>query len=185
MAQEPSDAQPHVHDEACALAHGADVPTGELPGKLMAVYASPVSRYLLHWGKDLGYETVLVEPDSERIEAVHRAHADAIVANARAAGADEDTDAVVTDHDAGDLTDQLAELLRTRARWIGLMGSRRHDPPHVVPLRERGFDDDTIARIHRPIGLDIGSKTPPEIALATLAGLVAVRRGREGGPHPG
>ncbi len=59
------------------------------------------------------------------------------------------------------------------------MGSARHAPPHVGPLRDRGFTDDEIARIERPIGLDLGSRTPPEIALATLAGLLADRNGRQ------
>lgn len=167
------------HDEACALAHGADVPPDRLPGRLVVVYASPVARYLLHWGKDLGYDTVLVEPDAGRPEPIHRAHADVIVPRSVDADVDDDTDAVVTDHDAADLVEQLAQLLVSPARWLGLMGSARHAPPHVAPLRERGFDDDAIERIHRPIGLDIGSKTPPEIALATLAGLVADRHGRE------
>lgn len=171
----------HEHDEACALAHGADVPADRLPGTLVAVYASPVARYLLHWAKDLGYSTVLVEPRPVRIEPVHRSHADVIVERCSAARVDADTDAVVTDHDTDDLADQLAQLLETSARWIGLMGSPRHTAPHVAPLRERGFAEDDIARVHRPIGLDIGSKTPPEIALATLAGLIADRQGRSGG----
>jgi xanthine/CO dehydrogenase XdhC/CoxF family maturation factor len=61
------------------------------------------------------------------------------------------------------------------------MGSPRHPPPHVPALRERGYDDAAIARVHRPIGLDIGSHTPAEIALATVAGLLADRNGRSGG----
>jgi xanthine/CO dehydrogenase XdhC/CoxF family maturation factor len=48
-------------------------------------------------------------------------------------------------------------------------------------LAELGVDAQTIARVHRPIGLNIGSRTPPEIAVATLAGLLADRAGRPGG----
>lgn len=171
----------HEHDEACALAHGADVPEDRLPGTLVAVYASPVSRYLLHWAKDLGYQTVLVDAEADRIEPVHRAHADHTVGSIVDAPVDHDTDIVVTDHDRPDVTDMLALALDTDARWIGLMGSPRHTPPHIEPLRARGIADERIARIHRPIGLNIGSKTPPEIAIATLAGLIADRQGRDGG----
>ena len=45
-------------------------------------------------------------------------------------------------------------------------------------LREEGFSDDELARIHTPIGLDIGGKSPPEVALSILAELVAVRSGK-------
>jgi xanthine/CO dehydrogenase XdhC/CoxF family maturation factor len=48
-------------------------------------------------------------------------------------------------------------------------------------LRELGVPDDQIARVHRPIGLNIGARTPAEIAVATLAGLVADRNHRPGG----
>ena len=51
-------------------------------------------------------------------------------------------------------------------------------------LREEGFDDADLARIHTPIGLDIGAKTPEEIALSILAEIVAVRRDRHATPLP-
>ena len=75
----------------------------------------------------------------------------------------------------------LRDLLSTKARWIGLMGSPRHLGPHVEALAELGVDPADVARVHRPIGLNIGSKTPTEIAVSTLAGLVADRAGRPGG----
>lgn len=168
----------HDHDEACDLAHGV----GEVDRdwRLVVLSASPVGLFLLHWGRELGYRTVLVEPDTTRVSDEHRRHAHEVVTSLDEAAPDARTDVVATDHDTEHLVDLLAGALGTPARWIGLMGSRRHEPPHVEPLRARGFSDDDIGRIHRPIGLDIGSRTPPEIALATLAGLVADRNGRTG-----
>jgi xanthine/CO dehydrogenase XdhC/CoxF family maturation factor len=61
------------------------------------------------------------------------------------------------------------------------MGNPHHEGPHVAALRELNVPDDQIARVHRPIGLNIGSRTPAEIAVATLAGLIADRNGRPGG----
>jgi xanthine/CO dehydrogenase XdhC/CoxF family maturation factor len=61
------------------------------------------------------------------------------------------------------------------------MGNPRHPGPHVQALTELGVPKEEIARVHRPVGLNIGSRTPPEIALATLAGLIADRNGRPGG----
>jgi len=61
------------------------------------------------------------------------------------------------------------------------MGNARHAGPHVPALAELGVPDAEIARVHRPIGLNIGSRNPAEIAIATLAGLIADRNGRPGG----
>jgi xanthine dehydrogenase accessory factor len=61
------------------------------------------------------------------------------------------------------------------------MGSPRHQGPHVAALAALGVPPEDVARVHRPIGLDVGSRTPPEIAVATLAGLLADRNGRPGG----
>jgi len=66
-------------------------------------------------------------------------------------------------------------------RFIGLVGSRRHTGHHLEALRAKGVPDEVIGRIQSPVGLDIGARTPQEIALSILAGLVAVRRGGRGG----
>jgi xanthine/CO dehydrogenase XdhC/CoxF family maturation factor len=88
---------------------------------------------------------------------------------------------VVTDHDRPELGAMLRDALALPARWIGVMGSPRHTAPHVAALQELGTSEADIARVHRPIGLNIGSHTPAEIAVATLAGLLADRNGRPGG----
>lgn len=171
----------HTHgyegDEACALAHGHG--EEERPWTLVTVSASPVALMLMHWGRELGYRTVLVEEDPARVSPEHRRHADRVVASVEEAAPGPDSDVVATDHDVTSLVDHLGAALRSDARWIGLMGSKRHTPPHIEALRERGFPDREIARIERPIGLDLGSHTPAEIALATLAGLLADRNDRE------
>jgi xanthine dehydrogenase accessory factor len=160
-------------DPLCDMAHG-ELPPTVSPRRLVAVFASPVADYLLHFGHDLGYETVLVEPDGGlRTGAAVTALDSAVV--------DGTADVVVTDHDRPELGDLLRDALALPARWIGVMGSPRHTAPHVAALRERGLPDSEIARVHRPIGLNIGSHTPAEIAVATLAGLIADRNGRPGG----
>ena len=63
------------------------------------------------------------------------------------------------------------------------MGSPRHTAPHLAALQARGLPAADIARVHRPIGLDIGSRSPAEIAIATVAGLLADRAGRPGGTY--
>ena len=146
---------------ACALAHGAVelAPDGRA---VVAVFDSPVARHLLHFAATLGFKAELADPFD-------------------AAVVDANTDVVVCDHDRPELGEALRDALASRARWIGLMGNPRHMGPHVEALRALGVDDAQIARVHRPIGLNIGSKTPAEIALSTLAGLVADRNSRPGG----
>ncbi|MFC7573600.1 XdhC family protein [Klenkia terrae] len=59
-------------------------------------------------------------------------------------------------------------------------GQPRHEGPHVAALAALGVPPAEVARVHRPIGLDIGSRAPAEIAVSTLAGLLADRNGRAG-----
>ena len=68
-----------------------------------------------------------------------------------------------------------------RPRFIGLVGSRRHTGHHLEALRAKGVPEDVIGQIQSPVGLDIGAKTPAEIAVSILGGVVAVRRGGAGG----
>ena len=87
----------------------------------------------------------------------------------------------MTDHHRDELGVVLRDMLATKARWIGVLGNRHHVGPHVEMLSELGVPPEDIARVHRPIGLNIGSKTPAEIAISALAGLVADRNDRPGG----
>ena len=75
----------------------------------------------------------------------------------------------------------LTSLLRTETGYIGAIGSRGTHAKRVARLREAGFTDSEIARIHSPVGLNLGAATPEEIAIAILAEIVAVRRGRNAG----
>lgn len=72
----------------------------------------------------------------------------------------------------------LRQVLRTPARYVGCIGSRRK----IAATRERlladGFSEADFARVHAPIGLDIGGETPQEIALSVVAQLVACRAGK-------
>ena len=72
----------------------------------------------------------------------------------------------------------LITALRSEAFYIGALGSTRTHAKRVTRLREAGMADEAIAKIDAPIGLDIGSKTPGEIAVAVLAAMtLALRRG--------
>jgi xanthine dehydrogenase accessory factor len=163
---------------ACAVAHGhAAAPAGDRT--LVAAFASPVADFLLHFASDAGYRVVLIEPDPAHAEG---ARASGFQVTGTSDGyLDETADVVVTDHHRPELGVVLRDALASKARWVGIMGNPRHQGPHVAALAELGVPETDIARVHRPVGLNIGSRTPPEIAIATLAGLIADRNGRPGG----
>lgn len=71
----------------------------------------------------------------------------------------------------------VAGALRTPARYIGMIGSKRKVASVLQRLRNRGFSEDDLARIHAPIGLSIEAETVEEIAVSIVAELIAVRRG--------
>jgi xanthine/CO dehydrogenase XdhC/CoxF family maturation factor len=162
------------------MAHG-DLPPEVGQRTLVAVFVTPVTEFLLHFARDLGYKTVMIDPDSGRLAWAEWRYADEVGTVPTEEFVTRDTDVVFTDHDRPELGVTLESFLRLPARWIGVMGSVRHTAPHVDALRQLGVPDQVIARIRRPIGLNIGSHTPAEIALSTLAGLIADRNRRPGG----
>ena len=148
---------------------------------LVAVFASPVASYLLRYGADCGFTPVLVEPDGGRVAAADVPGGTVVAGFAELDGLDGAADVVVTDHHRDELGPLLRDALARPVRWVGVMGNPRHEGPHVEALAALGVPPEEVARVHRPIGLDIGSRTPPEIAVSTLAGLLADRNGRTGG----
>jgi xanthine dehydrogenase accessory factor len=81
------------------------------------------------------------------------------------------------DHELG--TPALAAGLGRRC-YVGALGSRHTQQARRERLAELGFDTEAIARIHGPIGLDIGSRTPEETAVSIFAEILAARSGRDG-----
>jgi xanthine dehydrogenase accessory factor len=72
----------------------------------------------------------------------------------------------------------LEQALRTPARYVGLMASRTKRKRITDHLREAGFGDDDLARVHSPIGLAIGAETPAELAVSIVAEMIQVRAGK-------
>jgi xanthine dehydrogenase accessory factor len=166
-------------DPACEVAHGTAPAPGTADEKvLVAVFATPVAQFLLRYGGDAGYRPVLVEPDPERAKAAQQ---DGTVVAEAVAGFGDAADIVVTDHHRPELGYMLRDALASPVRWVGIMGNPRHEGPHLKALAELGVPAAEISRVHRPIGINIGSRTPAEIAIATLAGLIADRNGKPGG----
>jgi xanthine dehydrogenase accessory factor len=73
----------------------------------------------------------------------------------------------------------LEQALRTRARYIGMIGSRRKIGTLYANLMKKGISRDLLKRVHAPIGLDIAAETPEEIAISIMAELIQVRAERK------
>jgi xanthine dehydrogenase accessory factor len=73
--------------------------------------------------------------------------------------------------------DVLAQALRTKAGYMGMIGSRRKRDSIYTSLRGEGFTETDFSRVHCPIGIAIGADTPEEIALCIVAELVQIRAG--------
>jgi xanthine/CO dehydrogenase XdhC/CoxF family maturation factor len=182
LMNEHMDHHHHDEDSACGVAHSPVAPAASsVPAErtLVAVFASPVAGYLLRYGADMGFRGLLLEPDEAR--AAGAAALGFPLLTAIPDDLDDGTDVVLTDHHRSELGVILRDALATKARWVGIMGNPHHVGPHVAMLGELGVPPEEIARVHRPIGLNIGSRIPPEIAVSTLAGLLADRNGRPGG----
>ena len=163
---------------ACEVAHGHGT-TPETDRTLIAAFASPVADCLLRYANEAGYRAVLLEPDPAAAARAPRTGYE--VTGDAAKYMDAGADVLVADHHRPELGVVLRDALASPARWVGIMGNPRHQGPHTEALTDLGVAEADIARVHRPIGLNIGSRTPPEIAIATLAGLIADRNGRPGG----
>jgi xanthine dehydrogenase accessory factor len=96
-------------------------------------------------------------------------------------GADGRSAIVVLTHDPKIDEPALRAALASDAFYIGAIGSRKTHAERLERMRQAGVPDEQLARIHGPIGLDLGGRTPEEMALSILAEIVAVRHGHSGG----
>ena len=88
---------------------------------------------------------------------------------------------VILTHDPKFDEPAILGALKTGAGYIGAVGSRKTNADRRVRLREAGATDEEIDRVHGPIGLNIGGRSPEEMAISILAEIIAVRNGRSGG----
>ncbi len=95
---------------------------------------------------------------------------------------DERTVLCVLTHDPKFEVPLLEMALRTPARYVGVMGSRRTHEDRLCRLRQRGVSDAVLASLRSPIGLDLGARTPAETAVSIAAEIVAVQWDGTGRP---
>ncbi|MCU0483659.1 MAG: XdhC/CoxI family protein [Chloroflexi bacterium] len=157
------------------------------PPRLVIVGAGPVAVHLVALAHELGFRTVVVDARGAFATRERFPLADEVIVGwpdevADRAGIDADAHVAVLTHDPKVDDPAIALALRRGARYVGAIGSRNTQRGRRGRLREAGLSDEELARLRGPIGLDLGGRTPVEIALAVLAEIVALRRGGTGTP---
>jgi xanthine dehydrogenase accessory factor len=151
--------------------------------QLFVIGAGMVSRYLAEMAQALDYAVVLCDPRERLLAEFGVPGIRSVCAmpdDAVRAHADDPGSAIVAlTHDPRIDDMGLMEALKTRAFYVGAMGSRKTSEGRRKRLLALDVTETELARLHAPIGLPIGSKTPPEIAIAILAEITAVRKKHE------
>jgi len=132
---------------------------------------------LVRQAKAPGFEVLVVDPLPNLQDAPDRIVTSAVVDPKALGLVDRDSVVVLTkgERDA----DVLEVLSKADVRFVGLLASRRRLQKDVDELRTRGVPEAFLHRLHAPVGLDIGARTPPELALAIMADVIATKYGRD------
>ena len=164
------------------------------PLRLIVVGAVHIAQTLARMAVTTGYDVTIIDPRSafasqERFPGVTLATdwPDEVLPGLRP---DKRTAIVTLTHDPKIDDPALQAALKSDAFYIGALGSRRTHARRAERLAAAGFDAAQFARIHGPVGLDIGALTPGEIAVSILAEITTVLRhdrikAKEGGPGEG
>src|SRR2546423_5963204 len=149
--------------------------------RLVLIGAGQLTRYLAEMAHMLDYHVTVIDPREEYANGwdlagvpLERGMPDDLV---REMNLDGHSALVALTHDPklDDLA--LMEALKSAAFYVGAIGSKKNNDARRERLKEFDVSADEIARLRGPVGLYIGSKTPPEIAVAILAEMTAVRHG--------
>ncbi len=174
LARADAGAVQRVEDGVLATIHGPR-------WRLFIIGAGPLSRFLAQVASGMDYRVVVCDPREEyrsgwSLEGVELVHAmpDDLVIEARL---DARSAVVALTHDPklDDLA--LMEALKSDAFYVGAIGSRLNNERRRERLKLFDLDDAQLARLHGPVGIYIGSKTPAEIAISIMAEMTAVKNG--------
>lgn len=149
--------------------------------RMLVIGAGQLSRYLCHIAVGLDYQVTVCDPREEYTDEwdvpgtkIVRTMPDDTVLEMKL---DERCAVIALTHDPklDDLA--LMEALKTPAFYVGALGSRRNNAARRERLKEFDLNDTELARLHGPVGIYIGSRTPPEIAVSILAEVTAAKNG--------
>jgi xanthine dehydrogenase accessory factor len=145
---------------------------------------------LVRLARALGYRPIVVDPRPTFADPARFPEADRVVASwpdeaLGAIGLNPGTAVAVLTHDPKLDDPALRAALPSPAFYVGALGSKTTQEKRRRRLLEAGLTESQIARLHAPIGLDLGGRSPEEIALSVMAEIVAVRNGGRGRSEAG
>lgn len=147
--------------------------------QLFIVGSNSVAEYLAMYAQSLDYRVFVVDSVQSRLDAFANNDVSKICDLPddvlREMANDQNSAVVAVSHDPRLDDMALVEALDTDVFYIGAMGSARTTAKRIERLSELHVPPDQLARLHAPIGLSIGSKTPPEIAISIMAEITQVR----------
>ena len=149
--------------------------------RLLIIGAGQLSQYLAQMAQALDYQVTVCDPREEYADTwslpgvqVKRGMPDDIV---NEMNLDAHSAVVTLTHDPKLDDMALLEALNSPAFYVGAIGSHKNNEARRSRLADFDLSQEEIARLHGPVGLKLGSKTPPEIAIAILAEMTAIRNG--------
>jgi xanthine dehydrogenase accessory factor len=151
--------------------------------RLVVIGAVHVAIALVQLARSLGFQTTVIDPRSAFATHERFTDVDELISAwpheaLRKETLHESTYVAVLSHDFKIDVPAIEIALRSSARYVGVLGSKKTHAERVKKLRDAGVTDEQIARVHAPIGLDLGGRRPEEIALSIMAQIVAVSHGR-------
>ena len=153
------------------------------PRRVMIVGGVHITQFLAPMAQAAGYDVLVIDPravfaTADRFPGITcmTGWPDEVMADVVP---DSQTAIVTLTHDPKIDDPGLVAALRSPAYYVGCLGSRRTHAARCDRLRDSGFDDDDLGRLHGPAGLDIRAKTPAEIAVSILAQMIAVERAQQ------
>ena len=154
----------------------------QMPARLVVLGAGHIARPLVELASAVGFETVVVDAreawaDAARFPRARAVHCDDPEAVIAELALDADTAVVVVTHHHPLDQALVRALVGSRAGFCGLVGSEAKRNKFLMRLQAQGIPAEALARLRSPLGVEIGARTPEEIALSIVAELVAWRRG--------
>jgi xanthine dehydrogenase accessory factor len=152
--------------------------------RMVVVGAVHIAIPLVTLGKALGYQTIVVDPRQAFATRERFPHVDELLTEWPSEALeklrpDEGTYIAVISHDEKLDNPALAVALKSPARYVGVLGTRKKLPQRFAALRELGVTDEQLGRLRAPIGINLGAVLPDEIALSILAEMVSAKHGMQ------
>ena len=154
------------------------VETYILPIKVIVVGAVHIAQYLVDFAKSLNFEISIIDPRG--YFASEQRFPDMKIINKwpneafKEIETNENTALIALTHDPKIDDPALQHALKKKFYYIGALGSKKTHENRCQRLKEAGFNDEQINSIHGPIGIKLGGRSAPEIALSIIAQLVSV-----------